>query len=76
MSRGTRSLYTIIDDWAGEKAVINNENWSSAIKKGEIEIGIVNDVSATRDRISDLEAQFEALKNKKKRRKLKIKVKM
>lgn len=74
MSRGQRSLYTMIDDWAGEKVTANNENWYSVINKGEI--GIANDISTTRDRISDLEAQLEELKTKKKRRKLKIKVKM
>ena len=75
MSRGKRSLYTMIDDWAGEKVTANNENWYSAINKGEI--GITNDISTiTRDRVSDLEAQLEELKAKKKRRKLKIKVKL
>ena len=74
MSRGTRSLYTMIDDWAGEKVIFNNENLSSAINKGDI--GIANDISTTRNRISDLEAQLEELKTKKKRRKLKIKVKI
>lgn len=74
MSRGKRSLSTMIDDWAGEKTTANNENWYSAINKGDI--GIANDISTTRDRVSDLEAQLEELKTKKKRRKLKIKVKM
>lgn len=76
MSRGKRSLYTMIDDWAGEKvtAAANNENWYSIINKGEI--GIANDISATRDRVSDLEAQLEELKTKQKHRKIKIKVKM
>ena len=76
MSRGKRSLYAMIDDWASEKAVANNENWYSTIIANKEEIGIANDFSTTRDRISDLEAQFEELKTKKKRRKLKIKVKM
>ena len=74
MSRGKRSLSTMIDDWAGEKVTANNENWYSVINKGDI--GIVNDISTTRNRVSDLEAQLEELKTKKKRRKLKIKVKM
>lgn len=57
MSRGKRSLYMMIDDWAGEKVTANNENWYSAINKGDI--GIANDISTTRDHVSDLEAQLE-----------------
>ena len=72
MSRGKRSLNAIIDDWAGGNAITDNENWYSTIiaNKGE------NEITATRSRISDLEAQLKELKNKEKRRKLKIKVKM
>ena len=72
MSRGKRSLNAMIDDWTGEKVTVNNENWYSTIiaNKGE------NGIATTASRISDLEAQLEELKTKKKRRKLKIKVKM
>lgn len=76
MSRGKRSLNLMVDDWAGEKATVNNENWYSTIITDKEEIGITNDFSTTRNHISDLEAQLEELKTKKKRRKLKIKVKM
>lgn len=75
MNRGTKNLYTMIDDWVDKKVTVNNENWYSIINKGEIN-GITNDVSIIRNRVSDLETQLEELKAKKKRRKLKIKVKM
>ena len=76
MSRGKRSLCTMVDDWAGGNITANNENWYSTIIANKGEDGIANDFSTTRNRISDLEAQLEELKTKKKRRKLKIKVKM
>lgn len=76
MSRDKRSLNAMIDDWASKKVVAHNENWYSTIITNKEEDGIANDFSTTRNRISDLEAQLEELKTKKKRRKLKIKVKM
>lgn len=76
MSRGTRSLNLMVDDWAGGNTTANNENWYSTIITNKEEDGITNDFSTTRNRVSDLEAQLEELKTKKKRRKLKIKVKM
>lgn len=79
MSKSKKDLQTIYD-WASQIATVNKEdNWYSKVAVSPTDkedIGIADDVSTTRNRISDLEAQLKELKIKKKRRKLKIKVKM
>ena len=81
MSKGKKDLQTIFEfnDWASQNATINKNNWYSTVAASltnKEDIGIADDVSTNRSRISDLEAQLKELKIKKKRRKLKIKVKM
>lgn len=82
MSKGKRDLQTMqtifeFNDWASQIATINKgHSIIDATPANKVDIGIADDVSTNRSRISDLEAQLKELKIKKKRRKLKIKVKI